>query len=153
MIPIVFRDKVETDIGYLLDSFLSGAYYPVYGQMSFGVYRRRYRPMVLNLIHGCSVIVACLPDQPDEIAGFIIFEKFEGVPVIHWVHTRGPFLRQGIGTSLIKAAIPSFGVETTLVSHKLNPGIGEHQFKITFRQMKEKYLLCFDPFLVDLDRR
>lgn len=141
-IPIIIRNMVETDFGFVFDSFLKGAKVP---HMRNSVYNQRYAPVIKSLINRCIVSVACVANDPNIIAAFVIFERLGDppiIPVIHYVHTRSTFYRQGIATKLIKECVnPDFGSSLTMASHE---GHFETQ---SFKQIMKKYRIEYDPFL------
>lgn len=140
MIPLVFRSAVDTDFPYILDTFLNGARFPTFGKMVGKVYYRRYKPVLRALIKRSSVLIACLPEDPDTIVGYAVHEKLGDIPVLHWIHTRAAFGGQGIAREILQNCISSFGSSLTMVSH-VPP-------KTDFYQLSQKHAVQLDPFLV-----
>src|ERR1700728_4585817 len=108
---------VESDIGYVLDSFVQGAKDPVYTQMRDSIYKQRYQPIIKRLITEANVLIACLPNDPDLFAGFVVHDSFDNIPILHWIHVRQMFQRQKIAEAMLAEAIPTFGERLTMVSH------------------------------------
>lgn len=151
MIPTVFRNMVEADRNFIINSFVEGARYPVYAAMNGPVYRKRYSDLVRNLLDRSRVLVACLPDESSVIAGYVVYGSYDEIPVIHWVHTRKQFQRTGLACALIESVIPTWKRSITVVTHLPNPGAGEAAFTKSFYICKEEYVLSYDPFLLHKD--
>lgn len=148
MIPITIRAAVESDRAFVFDSMLKGARLPVYTNMIPPVYYRRYKSILQKMLENSAVLIACLPDAPNTIAAYVVYSSFMNIPVIHYVHTRKMFQKQGIAKELCLAVNPTFGISPTAISHIPNPGIGDHKWTVPFYECKEKYCLTYDPFLV-----
>lgn len=53
----------------------------------------------------CSVIVAAADDNPREVFGYVLFEKTDAGPLIHWVYVKHGYRRVGLATQLIAASL------------------------------------------------
>lgn len=148
MIPITIRAAVETDKAFIFDSTLKGIRLPVYAAMVPSVFTRRFKPILEKLLSNSAILVACLPDDPNVIAAYIIYSSFMNIPVIHYVHTRKMFQKQGIAKELCLAVNPHFGTDITAISNIPNQGIGAHAWTLPFFKCLEKYNLTYDPFLI-----
>lgn len=144
MVPIITRQAVESDIGYILDSFLQGARSPVYSNMKGTIYFKRYKPILLALLKRSQILIACLPDDPNTIAGFVVYDFLDQIPIIHWVQTRKMFKQQGIAKHLLNQVSPNFGTKLTVVSHLPIP----KSLPNSFHQLSQTYNLQYDPFIV-----
>lgn len=142
MIPVVFRPMLGTDIGYLLDCIVQGAKDPIYTQMRDSVYKARYQPIVKDLIQRASILVACLPHDTNLIAGFVVYDAFGTIPVLHWIHIRAMFQQQGLAKAILKETIPTFAQSLTMVSHLPSTKRG------SLAEYKEHHKLQYDPFLI-----
>lgn len=149
-VPFVLREFQNEDIGYILDCIVRGARFPSYRAMKISVFEYRYKPLILDLIRRANIIVASLPNNDRDVAGFIISEQlvYDSVvlPVLHWIQVRKPFQKQGLGKLLINAAIPSFGKKPTTISHIQTRGIDQDH--PPFKETREHFMLNYDPFIL-----
>lgn len=143
MIPIVIRQAQETDIGYILDCWVQGARLPIYQSMIPPLYYKRYKPLLLSLIKRSNVLIACLPDDPNIIAGFVVYQLLDDIPIIHWCQVRKMFKQQGIAKYLLSQVSPHFGTKLSIVSHLIIP----NTLPFSFHQVCQKYHLQYDPFI------
>lgn len=139
MVPVIIRAAVETDFGFLFDSFLKGS---KISYMRYSVYNQRYAPVIKALINRCNIAIACLASDPNTIAAFVIYETLDNIPIIHYIHTRSTFIRQGIATKLIKECVNADFTKTlTMSSHQC------HFDTLSFKQLMKRYRIEYDPFL------
>ena len=79
-----------------------------------------YHDIILKkILNNCTLLVACDPDDPDVIWGYVAFDAEN--PVLHFVYVKGAFRRLGIGTRLLREFMDGlFGdpLEPVVVSHR-----------------------------------
>ncbi len=51
----------------------------------------------------CHVVLACNPEDPNQLYGFVCFERGEQ-PVLHYVYVKDFFRRMGVGSDLVAVA-------------------------------------------------
>ena len=62
-----------------------------------------YHDIILKkILTNCTLLVACDPEDPDVIWGYVAFDTKD--PVLHFVYVKGAFRRMGIGTRLMEEA-------------------------------------------------
>ena len=62
-----------------------------------------YHDIILKkILTKCTLLVACDPEDPDVIWGYVAFDPKD--PVLHFVYVKGAFRRMGIGTRLMEEA-------------------------------------------------
>ena len=84
-----------------------------------------YHDIILKkILTNCTLLVACDPEDPDVIWGYVAFDGNGPSPVLHFVYVKGAFRRMGIGTRLLSEALQdwtgSFKTENhpVVVSHR-----------------------------------
>lgn len=92
-------------------------------------------PRVTRALARSQVVVACNPEEPGQIFGWICFERSGLGTVIHYVYTKHVFRRMGVATALFSAANPSGGPVTVTSTGRL------------FEDLRAKYSLTYDPTL------
>lgn len=70
----------------------------------FPLYRRLFADRQDALLKRASVLVACDDDDPNTILGYIIFERGDGPPVLHYVQVKRDLMRKGIANALLAHA-------------------------------------------------
>lgn len=95
-----WRPMREEDRNYILSAWLrSYAEGPEFCRLFRGTFFALYQPIVEDLLARSTVAVAYFPDLPDTVAGFLVVE---GDSVLHYIHTRRRFRREGIGRWMTK---------------------------------------------------
>ena len=75
-----------------------------------------YHDIILKkILTNCTLLVACDPEDPDVIWGYVAFDPKD--PVLHFVYVKGAFRRMGIGTRLLNEARLMLD-EPVIVSHR-----------------------------------
>ena len=75
-----------------------------------------YHDIILKkILNKCTLLVACDPEDPDVIWGYVAFDQVD--PVLHFVYVKGAFRRMGIGTRLLSEAGLILD-EPVIVSHR-----------------------------------
>ena len=75
-----------------------------------------YHDIILKkILTNCTLLVACDPEDPDVIWGYVAFDQVD--PVLHFVYVKGAFRRMGIGTRLLNEARLMLD-EPVIVSHR-----------------------------------
>lgn len=91
-----------SEVGFVYKSWL-GSYKNYAGETPHNIYRKLYQGYLDRIIKrpGCSVLVACDPNDSEVLWGFIVFEKHH--PVVHYIYVKeGHNLRRnGIGSDLL----------------------------------------------------
>lgn len=69
-----------------------------------------YRPqsaILERLIRDGSVLVACYPECPAELAGYVLYQETRTALALHWLYVRHSLRRRGVGRTLLDAAAGS----------------------------------------------
>lgn len=99
-------------------------------------YLPNQRAMIKKLITNAQVLVACTPEDPNSIIGYIVFDFVGDILVLHWLHIKAIFRRFGLARDMIKQLYPRA---------KIDPIICTHMFR-SFKSLRNKYSLYFDPY-------
>lgn len=108
----VMREGRDTDIGYVLDSWLH-ALLPVMIKQCGGCQDKplldikaywKAQPLIIQrLLNRATITVACNPEMPDHIFGYVIHEQRPS-PVLHWIGVKAAFRGFGLGRELFTKA-------------------------------------------------
>lgn len=76
------------------------------GPVPNNLFEQVYADAIRQLLErGAQVLVACNPDAPDHVLGWICFERTrDDRPVVHYMYTKSLFRRRGVARSLLAAA-------------------------------------------------
>lgn len=88
---------------------------PEFAAVPSSIYYKSFHAIIESLLDTptAGFIVACSPDDPDQIYGYAIGELKDGgaTLVVHWVYTKHSFRRNGIGAQLVQALQATKGVQ------------------------------------------
>lgn len=88
---------------------------PEFASVPNSIYYRSFHAIIDALLASptAGFIVACSPDDHDQIYGYAIGELRDGgrTLVVHWVYTKHSFRRHGIGSALVASLKSTKGVE------------------------------------------
>lgn len=101
------RDGVADDHNFVKQTWLKCYRHSAFARaIRDSVFFRFHHPIVERILErpGTSVRVACLPDAPEVILGYLVHEG----GVVHWVYVKGAFRRLGIASRLAENLPPDF---------------------------------------------
>lgn len=107
---LVLRDQVPSDRGYLRSSWVvcyrEHCSDRTIRRIPGGEYRPRWSRIAERLLDTAQVRVACAPDDPDTILGYIVWDPARpGRPaILHWVYLRLEFQGLGLLDQLLREA-------------------------------------------------
>lgn len=114
-IPLKFRSMTDGDVPFLVSTWIQSAFRNgLAAHVSNEIYYRRQRALVLRLLATDSVLVACDPEAPDVVFGWVCYRP----GVLHHVVTKAAFKGLGIGRQLLERA--GFGSGDIVCSHWTN---------------------------------
>lgn len=108
MSEILYRPpKTKSDLGFVLKSFIrTFAKSPHSGPYPRKHLVRCIRDSVADLLRdpATRVTLACNPQDPDQIYGFVCYDVDREFPVLHAVYVKDMFRKMGIGSDLVAIA-------------------------------------------------
>jgi ribosomal protein S18 acetylase RimI-like enzyme len=153
-LPIVLRDAVESDLGFILSSWLRATgdawgdlkestvdeWAVAHGGLRVGaiadIPRRFTRHAVAEILQRpeVRVAVACDPEDAELIYGYAVCEPANDI--IHWAHVKHSFRRNGIGRAMVLKLMPDFETKGATATY-----LGRW-----FLEWSNKWPLRFDPY-------
>lgn len=124
--PYTFRPYVENDIPFIHETwrknYYKGANYSKH--LSPQEFDAAHRPIRNNILlkRDATIIVAASKEDPDVIIGWIAVQKplqSKGM-FLHYLYVKEEFRRLGIGSELVKRAIPDEPVMFTHMTRKIS---------------------------------
>jgi ribosomal protein S18 acetylase RimI-like enzyme len=132
----VVREFTVRDLAYVASTWTAGMHRSCICHKSIArslFFAKYANPKVAQCLGtpDTRVLVACLPDAPDVILGYIVYTP----PVtVHWIHTKPAFYRQGIARELWRASgLPRLGAIATSYSRSIE-------------KLAERLGIVHDPF-------
>lgn len=99
------RTATEKDIGFLFNSWLkSFKASPAVKSIPGAVYFDAHHKVIESIFKRAVVLVACSPQDPNQIFGYCCTEEVEGVQVLHYCYTKEAFRRMGLQALLLEEA-------------------------------------------------
>ncbi len=138
-LPIIIRTAIESDYAYILASFTREMHKTVpYNFIPNKIFFPHYTKLINDILQKSQVSVACLEDDHEDIAGYLITQDYnESNLIVYWAQTKAIFRRLGVMKALLEPH-----------DYKKKNLICPHYFKL-FKNLKESYSLIFDPTILE----
>lgn len=119
MQDLVLRAAKLSDINFLTSSWLrSYRNAPAVSGVPNSTYYYYHHKVLEELLTRCTVMVACFPDRPDQILGYVCAEKFDAGLVIHYLYVKKTFRNFGIARKLVDHLVEAEKPPKILYTHK-----------------------------------
>lgn len=135
---VVLRECTDDDLNYVKSSYL------LHFRDSFPtkyIPKRLYmseQSRILNaILERSNVLIACFPESPDEIAGWVISENRDGSFVLHYLYVRVAYRGMGVERQLLNAAAAD--AKMIVYSHM------NDEYK-SMRKAAQPRCLVYDPY-------
>ncbi len=102
------------------------------------IYYREQHALIERLLtsKGIQVLVACSPDDDEQIFSYCVAQAFDETLCIHWIYSKQPLRKFGLISALIQYLQPEKFVHKQY-SHRTTQAIDT---------LAEKYKFVFNPF-------
>lgn len=136
--PATLRRADEKDISFIFNSWLK-SYRSSYFAKSISntIYFEGHHKIIEKLAKTSEIIVACNPQDPEQIFGYICAEKIDGIFCLHYIYVKQSFRRLGIGKLLLNS----------FERDKEQASVFTHHTKIAER-LAAKYNMVYHPYLL-----
>lgn len=134
-----FRAGRPTDAHFLLSTWLKS--YRNSGPVTKipnANYFQGHQDLIVHILslQGTAVEVVCAKDDPDQIIGYVVYNKL--APILHYVYVKYPFRKLGLGQMLV-AMVQELHKPSGLPLHCTHIA---RQWDVVSRKMN----LIFDPY-------
>jgi|ERR1035438_2029502 hypothetical protein len=135
--PYVLRKVEETDLGFVYSNW-SRVFreVPPMNMCPAAIFKPQQKKVIDCLLNTAKLLVACHPDDSDELLGFICYEFVAEVLVVHWIHIKSIFQHQHIASDILKTLYP-----------EMSSIIFTHNFREASK-LRSKFNLVYDPFFI-----
>jgi len=108
-----------------------------FADMADNVYFPAQRKELEIMLKASDVLVACNPEDPGHVFGYVLSEKFHTSTVVHFIYVKHAVRKFGIAKMLFDLVAQH--QSTTLVTHVT---------QTNFSRLATKYGLVYDPYLL-----
>jgi len=132
---------VDDDRPYIATSMLQSIKrsYP-FDMVPQAIYYYPQKKIIQQLLDKCTTLVACFPEDPSEIIGYIIYQFFDQIPIIHYLYVRTIHWNKKIANTILKQVLRD-NMNTVIVT----------SISDFFPQLKHRfppYKFVYDPFFI-----
>lgn len=137
-LPASLRRASEDDIGFIFNSWLKSYRNSLFAKtISNTIYFSEHHKIIEKLAKTSEIIIACNPDDPNQIYGYACAEKIDGIFTLHYIYVKQPFRRLGLANFMLTA----FDVDMS------EPSIHTHQTKVS-ELLAAKFNTVYHPYLL-----
>lgn len=130
------RDPLETDIDFLFNSWLkSYRHSNECNAMNNEVFFKRFGKIITKILGDSTIIVACNPDDQDQIYGYLAYKTLDDVFVLHYIYVKYPYRKLGIAKKMLDTVTD---LSKPMVATFANRWVDA---------MRGKLLITFDPYI------
>ncbi len=135
---LVVRDATEADLPLIFSSWLKSFRNSTFVKYTDNtIYFEQHHKLIERLLKRSKVRVACSPTNPEDIFGYLVWEKMDGIFVLHYGYTKHTFRNLGVFAQLMKDTGETFETgglftHTTIACDRLMP----------------KYELIYHPYIL-----
>jgi len=132
------RPIIEDDTAFIFNSWLKSYRFSHFGEkITNTIYFAEHHKVIERLIDNSKVLVACNPEEPSQVYGYIIGEEVDGIFVLHFIYVKHTFRNMGVGKTLLDA----WG------HNKEKAGVYTHHTRMADK-LAAKYNFVYHPYLM-----
>ena len=132
------RPIIEDDTAFIFNSWLKSYRFSHFGEkITNTIYFAEHHKVIERLIDNSKVLVACNPEEPSQVYGYIIGEEVDGIFVLHFIYVKQTFRNMGVGKTLLDA----WG------HNKEKAGVYTHHTRMADK-LAAKYNFVYHPYLM-----
>jgi len=137
-VEVYIREADATDVNLIFSSWLKSARnIPIAGRCDNSIYYSEHHKLIERLLRRGNTLVACEPNDPGNVYGYLNYETIEGLFVCHYAYIKQTFRGLGILGMLLDKA-----------GHRLDAaGLYTHQ-TIAAQKLAAKYTLIYHPYIL-----
>src|ERR1700728_876696 len=142
-IPYLLREATKEDESFIYNSSLKFIHkLSNYRNIRDSIFFHNQSEIIRYLLNNSKVLIACFPEAPEEIMGYIIYEHLQNDLILHFVYVK--FLHRHKG--LIKEIMQSIlRPDTNMIVYTHYP-----DFNVT--KLAQGRLWVFDPYYITNQR-
>lgn len=139
-IPISIRDGLEGDVSFIFSSWLksfrggSGLFTKYVDNT---IYFSEQHKVIERLLKRCTVKIATDPADPATIYGYVVYERMDGILIVHYAYVKQTFRAMGVLRQLLKSIDQDWN----------SAGLFTHSTLLGSR-LALKYSLIYHPYIL-----
>lgn len=140
-IPFILRETTSNDTNFIFNSFLRSfhAAYPNKYVPDALFYKPQSR-IITYLLDTADCLIACYPEAPEQIIGWILSQPRSEATVIHYLYIKNQYRKQGIAKDILSQVLN--GNSLVIASHLCD------DFGIMRKKVPGAKVI-YDPFLIN----
>ncbi len=140
-IPYILRKMTDTDEAFVYNSFLR-SYHDHY-PMKFipdTLYFRPQTDIIDFLLDTAECLIACFPEDPDAIIGWILHQRVSDAEVIHYMYIKTQHRHKGMAVDIVQKII---GDSKLIIASHICDNYAKLKYKI------KDVSVIYDPFVIE----
>ena len=119
---LLIRSAAKADVSFIIHSWLHSFRE---GDMVEGVpnqvYFHNHHKVIESILKRATVLVLCLPEDPNVILAWICVEAHENGLVIHYLYVKNEFRKNRLGSKLLAEVLTSEAPPVVFCTHRVRP--------------------------------
>lgn len=140
-VPFILRQYTDDDESFIYSSFLQSlhSHYP-WKFVPKTLYFKPQAKVIEFLLRTSKLLVACFPEDPSEIIGWILFQPVSAAMAIHYIYVKGQWRTKRVASDIIKQVKED---NTLLITSHVCDDFGKLKYKVP------NCKIIYDPFLIE----
>jgi hypothetical protein len=99
-VNITFRTIQPDDINFIKSTWFQS--FKSYNKQAAVLFDDPYNFIIHKLIEKSKIIIACPSDSTELILGYVCYDLYKNIPVVHYLYVKTIYRRMGVAHSLIR---------------------------------------------------
>jgi hypothetical protein len=96
-------DRASSDYAFISNAWLRSYRHSAFaGKIPSDVYFYKHEPLIARVIEASEIIIACNPDDQDQLFGFLCYENKKSWYYAHYIYVKKVFRGMDIATDMLK---------------------------------------------------
>src|SRR5579859_1846901 len=102
----ILRQHTTEDISFIYNSFLKSLHnsFPI-KFVPDTLYYGPQSQIIESLLKTANVMVACYPEDPSEILGYVIYQEIDSALILHYIYVKQPYRMNHVASDIISKVI------------------------------------------------
>lgn len=103
-LPIQLRKPHKEDVPFIFSSWLHSYRSSLHTKNVVNtVYFGEHHDLLERIMNRSEAVIACNADDPNQIFGYIVYERIDNALVVHYIYVKQSFRKLGIGKTLLQS--------------------------------------------------
>lgn len=143
-IPFILRSMTENDKSFIYNSFLKSYHdhYPAKFVPDI-LYYKPQSDIIDYLLTTSTCLIACFPEDPSEIAGYLLYQEVSDALVLHYIYVKNLHRWKYMATDMINQIIDK---KSLIIATHMCDGFAKLKYKIKSAR------IVYDPYFIAKQR-